>query len=86
MRSENHQQTSVERFNINGTAWKDPLTFAFSERYRQAFVDQLDSFINAVETNQKTPVTFDDGRRALILANAAYKSLSSGQTVEVGYG
>ena len=86
MRSENHQQTSVERFNKNGSVWKDPLTFANSERYRQAFVDQMDSFINALETNQKTSVTFDDGRRALILANAAYESLSSGQTVEVNYG
>ena len=85
LRSENHQQTGIERFNKNGSFWKDPLEFSFSDRYRQAFVDQLDSFINALETNQKTSVTFDDGRRALILANAAYESISSGQTVEVDY-
>jgi hypothetical protein len=30
------------------------------------------------------PVSFEDGRRALMLANAAYESLASGRVVTVG--
>ena len=85
IRSENHQQTSVERFNDKGSGWKDPLQFFFIERYRQAYLNQLDAFISAVENGQKPQVTYEDGRRALILANAAYESLETGRTVKVSY-
>ena len=85
IRSENHKQTSVERFNAKGSVWKDPLPFFFIERYHQAYLDQLDAFIEAVENKQPPPVTYEDGRRALMLANAAYESLERGKTVEVNY-
>ena len=85
IRSENHQQTSVERFNDKGSGWKDPLQFFFIERYQQAYMNQLDSFISAVENGQQPQVTYEDGRRALILANAAYESLETGRTVKVSY-
>ena len=85
IRSENHEQTTVERFNEQGSSWRDPLPFFFIERYRQAFLDQLDAFIEALESNKPTQVNFEDGRKALILANAAYESIESGTTVEVKY-
>lgn len=85
IRSENHERTTVERFNEQGSSWRDPLPFFFIERYQQAFLDQLDAFIEALESNKPTQVNFEDGRKALILANAAYKSLESGTTVEVIY-
>ena len=85
IRSENHQQTSVERFNDKGSGWKDPLQFFFIERYRQAYLNQLDAFVSAVENRQQPQVTYEDGRRALILANAAYESLETGRTVKVSY-
>ena len=85
IRSENHERTTVERFNEQGSSWRDPLPFFFIERYQQAFLDQLDAFIEALESNKPTQVNFEDGRKALILANAAYKSLESGTTVEVKY-
>ena len=85
IRSENHEQTTVERFNEQGSSWRDPLPFFFIERYRQAFLDQLDAFIEALESNKPTQVNFEDGRKALILANAAYESIESRTTVEVKY-
>ena len=85
IRSENHQQTSTERFNDKGSGWKDPLQFFFIERYRQAYLNQLDAFISAVENGQQPQVTYEDGRRALILANATYESLETGRTVKVSY-
>ncbi len=37
--------------------------------------------------NNKTEpkVSFEDGRRALILANAAYESLKSGKVVDINF-
>lgn len=85
IRSENHEQTTVERFDERGSSMRDPLPFFFIERYQQAFLDQLDGFIESIESNKPTQVTFEDGRRALILANAAYESLETGRTVKVNY-
>ena len=85
IRSENHEQTTVEHFNERGSSQRDLLPFFFIERYRQAFLDQLDAFIESVESKTPTQVNFEDGRRALILANAAYESLETGKTVQVEY-
>jgi myo-inositol 2-dehydrogenase / D-chiro-inositol 1-dehydrogenase len=85
MRSENHEQTTVEHFNEFGSSQRDTLPFFFIERYQQAFLDQLDAFIESVESKTSTQVTFEDGRKALILANASYESLETGKTVQVKY-
>ncbi len=85
IRSENQQATTVERFNANETYRRDPLPEFFIERYTQAYLDQIDSFIEAVESGNPPSVTYEDGRRALILANAAYQSLESGKTITVSY-
>ncbi len=85
IRSENMEQTTVERFHSQGSGGRDPLLFFFIERYRQAYRDQLDAFINAVGNGRTPQVTYEDGRNALILANAAYDSMRSGKTVEVNY-
>ena len=44
----------------------------------------VDAFIAAVEGRTPPPVGFEDGRRALLLANAAYESIRTGRTVEIG--
>lgn len=85
LRSENRQPTSVERFNAQGSHGRDACEFFFIERYRQAYQNQLDAFLQALETGDRSPVSFEDGRRALILANAAYRSLETGQAVTVDY-
>ena len=38
-----------------------------------------------VHNNKKPSVTFEDGRNALILANAAYESFESGKSVKVNF-
>ena len=85
IRSEDHEQTTFQRFKERGSSWQDPLPFFFIERYRQAFSYLLNAFIDSVESKKPTQVTFDDGRRAMILANAAYQSLKTGKTVTVSY-
>ena len=85
MISNNQSVTSVEKFNDKSTYAKDPIHFFFIERYDQAYKDQLDAFVNIVINNEKPSVTFEDGRNALILANAAYESFETGKSVRVDY-
>ena len=49
----------------------------FTDRYRSAYKLQLEDLLNLVKKRKKPRATFDDGEKALILANAAYKSLKS---------
>ncbi len=83
MISNNQSPSSVELFNDKFTNAKDPIHFFFIERYEQAYRDQLEDFINSI-INKKIPsVTFEDGRKALLLANAAYESYETGKSIKV---
>ena len=64
---------------------REPLLHFFIERYAESYRRQVDAFADAVERGGRTSPTFEDGRRALILANAAGESLRSGQSVKVSY-
>ena len=83
--SNNQTPTSVEKFNAEGTFIKDPIYNFFIERFDQAYKQQLDDFIDKIEKKEKPSVTFEDGRIALILANAAYNSLEKSTSIEVEY-
>ena len=85
MISNNQSVTSVEKFDHKSTYVKDPIHFFFIERYDQAYKDQLDAFVQIVINKEKPSVTFEDGRNALILANAAYESFETGKSVRVDY-
>ena len=50
---------------------------SFIERYKEAYKNQLYDFAKFVTKNIKPLAQFEDGRRALIMANAAKKSLTS---------
>ncbi|MGA1154249.1 MAG: inositol 2-dehydrogenase, partial [bacterium] len=52
---------------------------------RQAYLKQLESFMDTLEAGSESKVSFEDGRRALILANAAYRSVETGKVVTVNY-
>lgn len=60
-----------------------PLLHFFIERYREAFDTEIGAFVQAVETGQPPVVGFEDGRRALVLAEAALKSIATGRAVKV---
>jgi myo-inositol 2-dehydrogenase/D-chiro-inositol 1-dehydrogenase len=71
---------------LSGKGFSDraaPLLHFFIERYREAFDAEIDAFVKAVETREPAVVGFEDGRRALILAEAALKSISEGRAVKV---
>ena len=71
-------ETTVEQFTPKGTVSDRPLDF-FLERYAEAYRIELSAFVLALQKNTPMPVGAHDGRRALLLAEAAIKSLKSGK-------
>lgn len=83
LKAENRRATTVERWTEARTTACDPLLYFFIERYREAYVRELDAFIEAVGERRAPSPGFDDGRRALVLANAAYESIATGRVVKL---
>ena len=85
LKAENRRGTTIERWTKDITAAQDPLLNFFIERYREAYGAELDAFIDTVEKGAPVPVGFEDGRRALLLANAAYELLAGKKAVTLDW-
>jgi len=83
--SDNQTPSSLKSYNKSSTSSKDPIHFFFIERYAQAYKDQFNDFVETVKNKTKPKVTFEDGRNALIIANAAYESFESGKTININF-
>ena len=83
--SDNQTPTSLERYTDTSTNEKEPIHFFFIERYEQAYRDQFNEFVKCVEDKTKPLVGFEDGRNALIIANAAYESFESGKVIDIKF-
>ncbi len=77
----NQRPTSVTFSGKAATETKDPVLNFFIERYTAAYLAEIDHFVDCVEAGKPPGVDFSDGREALRLANAAYESLRTGQTI-----
>jgi myo-inositol 2-dehydrogenase/D-chiro-inositol 1-dehydrogenase len=85
LRAENIGETTVEHFSAQGRVSDRPLDF-FLERYVEAYRAEMSAFVLALNKGAPMPVGARDGRQALVLAEAALKSLKTGQAVKVGNG
>ena len=85
MISNNQTPTSVQKYSKHNTESRDPIHYFFIERYEQAYRDQFNDFVATIKNNKKPSVSFEDGRNALILANAAYESYNSGKVIDIKY-
>ena len=83
--SDNQTPTSVRKYNNETTDSKDPILNFFIERYDLAYKNQLENFVNCIIDKKPTTVNFEDGRKALIIANAAYESLATGKSIKIKY-
>ena len=83
VQSGNRKPHEMRRYSAQSIEGAEPYLFFFIERYTEAFMAEIDAFVDAVETGEQPEVSFEDGRRALILAEAAYKSLSEKRLVQV---
>lgn len=83
--SNNPTPTNVERYSSGATAARPVLYPFFIERYAESYVREIDAFVDALEANEPASPSFEDGRRALLLADAAADSASSGRSIAVRY-
>ena len=75
--SENKRQNEASLYVNNSTSNKAPLMNFFVERYKEAYKNQLEDFSKYIKKNIKPLAEFEEGRRALIMANAAKRSLNT---------
>jgi myo-inositol 2-dehydrogenase/D-chiro-inositol 1-dehydrogenase len=66
----------------DGVLSEKPLYF-FLERYMDSFIAELSDFIDAVRDDKPTPVTALDGRKPVVIAMAANKSLKENRPVKL---
>lgn len=86
VRSENLRPTELSRHGADGTDRRDPLLHFFIERYEAAYEAEIRAFIDCLAAGTEPLVTFEDGRRALLLAEAALRSFRENRPVAVDYG
>jgi len=81
--SENRRPHELLRFSRERTGAAEPLLNFFIDRYRESFDAEIDAFVDCIERGQAPTVGFEDGRRALILAEAAMRSVRECRVVKV---
>ena len=77
----NTPNTSVYS-NADGVISEKPLYF-FLERYMESFVAELRDFVDAIREGTPTPVNVLDGRKPVVIAMAAKKSLQENRPVRL---
>lgn len=78
----NRTSTTVEQADARAVSSDKPLHF-FLERYAEAYRLELAAFLDAVAAGTPMPVGAEDGRQALVLADAALRSLQEGRPVRI---
>jgi myo-inositol 2-dehydrogenase/D-chiro-inositol 1-dehydrogenase len=68
--------------DADGVHSEKPLYF-FLERYMDSFVAEMRDFIAAVQGDTATPVTVEDGRKPVVIAIAARKSMDENRPVKL---
>ena len=81
--SDNRKPHEMRRYSATMVEASQPYQFFFLERYNEAFMAEIDGFVDCIEKGAKPLASFEDGRRALILAEAAYLSLKERRLVQV---
>lgn len=79
--SENHRAHLMSKHVAEATGVLAPLQNFFIERYAAAFDAEIAHFVDAIG-GAPVPVGFEDGRLALLLADACVLSAAEGRTVK----
>ena len=80
--SKNRTLDHVRLYAAEFTDRAAPLKNFFIDRYADAFAAEISAFVDAIEQGKPVPVGFEDGRQALVLAEAAILSAAEGRTVK----
>ena len=79
--SENRRPNMTTLHRADFTGKSAPLLNFFIDRYAEAFMAEIGAFVDVIAAGEPPEVGFEDGRQALILAEAAIKSAAEGRTV-----
>jgi myo-inositol 2-dehydrogenase/D-chiro-inositol 1-dehydrogenase len=83
VQSNNRKPHEMQTFSKKASAISEPYQFFFLERYSESFMAEISSFVDSIRNDKPAKVGFEDGRKALILAEAAYISLEEKRLVKV---
>ena len=83
VQSLNRKPHEFRAFSARQVEASEPYLDFFIERYREAFDAEIDAFVDSIVNNRPVQVGFEDGRKALILAEAALKSVAEKRFVRV---
>lgn len=78
----NEAEETVVKGNQSGFLSAKPPYF-FMQRYAPCYVDEVREFIECVRDDKPVPVTGADGRAAVVLGYAAWKSLRENRPVKI---
>jgi myo-inositol 2-dehydrogenase/D-chiro-inositol 1-dehydrogenase len=79
----NQLPTTVRAYSATQTEVADPYLNFFLERYSVAYRQELADFIAGIKNGTNTNPTYEDGRQALILADAALESALTGKSISL---
>lgn len=81
-KADNQMENTVTTGDVDGfTASRLP--FFFMQRYAPCYVDEVREFVTCVRDDLPTPTTGDDGRKAVVLGYAAWKSFHENRPVKI---
>jgi myo-inositol 2-dehydrogenase / D-chiro-inositol 1-dehydrogenase len=78
----NEAETVTVKGNMDGFLSAKPPYF-FMQRYAPCYVEEVRQFIECVRDDKPTPTTGADGRAAVVLGYAAWKSLRENRPVKI---
>jgi len=81
-RAQNIKPTSVIISDKNGVA-SDILLYSFIERYKTAYVNEINEFIDCLEKNKEPSVNGEDAYKAVEIAIATQQSIKLNQPVSL---
>ncbi|HET7472678.1 MAG TPA: inositol 2-dehydrogenase [Candidatus Limnocylindrales bacterium] len=84
LQNDNLRPSTLRRTTSAQTDAREPLLAFFLERYADAYREEMEAFLAALEDGAPMPTTPRDGRQALHLAEAALESVRTGVAVPVG--
>lgn len=79
---ENNRPSNVTYFSEEGIQTDKPYHF-FLERYTQAYIAEMNEFVTAIMNNSEVVCVGNDGLQAERIAEAAKKSIQTGQPVRI---
>ena len=83
--SGNKNENDTETFTKKNTSQKKPLLNFFIDRYVEAYKLQLDELASYTLKRKQPISSFEDGRRALIIANAAIRSSKEKKQIKIKF-